>query len=498
MKQSRQLKLLKRLLIKSIITTKKYNLNPEAKKIEIDNEIIFSLSKLAQRDGVKIYLVGGYIRDMLLGKQSNDIDISVIGDAIKFAEKAAALFGLQLNAVYKKFGTALLIKDNLKIEFASARKESYELDSRKPHIEFSDLKDDLSRRDFTVNALAVSLNEDDYGSIIDLFDGLNDIEKKILKTPLDPEVTFSDDPLRMMRAVRFASQLEFEIHHDTFDGIKKMKDRLKIKNDSGVVSQERITDEFLKILSSNKPSIGLRLMLKSGLMDIVFPEIAALEGIEQRKDFHHKDVFYHTLKVVDNICRSTDNLWLRYTALVHDIAKPPTKKFVDGTGWTFHGHEELGAKWQKRIFTRMKMPMDKLPYVEKLVRLHLRPIALANESVTDSAIRRLIFEAGEWIFDLMTLCRSDITSKDPEKVKKFLSNFDKVEKRINEVEERDKIRSFQSPLRGDEIMKLFDIPPSKKVGEIKTKIEEAILDGIIPNEYEAALNYALKIKDGEA
>jgi poly(A) polymerase len=473
-------------------------LNPfEAKNINLNNDVIILLSKLAQDSGVKIYLVGGYVRDLLLGIQCNDIDISIIGDAIKFAESAAASFGLQLNAVYKKFGTALLIKGNLKIEFASARKESYNLDSRKPNIEFSDLKDDLSRRDFTVNALAVSLNKEDFGSIIDLFNGLKDLENKILKTPLDPEITFSDDPLRMMRAVRFASQLQFEIHHDTFDGIKKMKERLRIKNDSAVVSQERITDEFLKILSSDKPSIGLRLMLKSGLMEIVFPEIAAMEGIEQRKDFHHKDVFYHTLKVVDNICKNTDYLWLRYTALVHDIAKPPTKKFVDGTGWTFHGHEELGAKWQKRIFMRMKMPLDKLPYVERLVRLHLRPIALANETVTDSAIRRLIFEAGEWIFDLMTLCRADITSKDPDKVKKFLSNFDRVEKRIHEVEERDKIRNFQSPVRGEEIMKLFDIPPSKKVGEIKTKIEEAILDGIIPNEYEAAYKYALKIKEGE-
>ncbi len=470
----------------------------KVKNIDIDNDVIISLSELAQRSGVKIYLVGGYVRDILLNKQCNDIDISVIGDAIKFAETAAYGFGLQLNAVYKKFGTALLIKDNLKIEFASARKESYDSDSRKPHVELSDLKDDLSRRDFTINALAVSLNKEDFGSIIDLFNGLADLENKILKTPLNPEITFSDDPLRMMRAVRFASQLQFEIHHDTFDGIKKMKERLKIKNDSGVVSQERITDEFLKILNCEMPSIGLRLMLKSGLMEIVFPEIAALEGIEQRKDFHHKDVFYHTLKVVDNICKNTNDLWLRYTALVHDIAKPPTKKFADGIGWTFHGHEEIGAKWQKRIFNRMKMPLDKLPYVERLVRLHLRPIALANDSVTDSAIRRLIFEAGEWIFDLLTLCRADITSKDPEKVKKFLSNFDKVEKRIHEVEERDKIRNFQSPVRGDEIMKLFGIPPSKKVGEIKSKIEEAILDGIIPNEYEAAYNYALKIKEGKA
>ncbi|RPI18572.1 MAG: HD domain-containing protein [Ignavibacteriae bacterium] len=433
-----------------------------------------------------------------MNKECNDIDISVIGDAIEFADSAAEKFGVKLSAYYKRFGTALLETDGWKIEFASARKESYDIDSRKPNVEFSNLKDDLSRRDFTINALAVSLNKDDYGDVIDLFNGLEDLRNKILRTPLEPEKTFSDDPLRMMRAVRFASQLQFEIHPETFEGIQQMKERLRLKNDNtGVVSQERITDEFLKILMSSKPSIGLKLMQKTGLMEIVFPEFAQLEGVDQRKDFHHKDVFYHTLQVLDNICRKTDDLWLRYTALVHDIAKPPTKKFIEGTGWTFHGHEELGAKWQKKIFNRMRLPLDKLPYVEKLVRLHLRPIALADENVTDSAIRRLIFEAGDSIFDLMKLCRADITSKDPDKVKKFLGNFDRVEKRILEVEERDKIRNFQSPVRGDEIMKIFDIPPSKKVGEIKSMIEEAILDGIIPNEYDAALKYAYKIKNEE-
>jgi len=468
------------------------------KKYKFENKILAYISALAVEKEVPVYVVGGYVRDALMNKECNDIDISVIGDAIEFADSAAEKFGVKLSAYYKRFGTALLETDGWKIEFASARKESYDIDSRKPNVEFSNLKDDLSRRDFTINALAVSLNKDDYGDVIDLFNGLEDLRNKILRTPLEPEKTFSDDPLRMMRAVRFASQLQFEIHPETFEGIQQMKERLRLKNDNtGVVSQERITDEFLKILMSSKPSIGLKLMQKTGLMEIVFPEFAQLEGVDQRKDFHHKDVFYHTLQVLDNICRKTDDLWLRYTALVHDIAKPPTKKFIEGTGWTFHGHEELGAKWQKKIFNRMRLPLDKLPYVEKLVRLHLRPIALADENVTDSAIRRLIFEAGDSIFDLMKLCRADITSKDPDKVKKFLGNFDRVEKRILEVEERDKIRNFQSPVRGDEIMKIFDIPPSKKVGEIKSMIEEAILDGIIPNEYDAALKYAYKIKNEE-
>lgn len=459
------------------------------------NNIIKRIADISRNTGVQAFLVGGYVRDKLLGIEKKDIDISVIGDAIWFAETAASAFGSKLSAVYKKFGTALLETDQIKVEFASARKESYKSDSRKPVIEFADLKEDLSRRDFTVNALAVSLN-DDKNEVIDLFNGLDDLKDKVLRTPLDPVTTFNDDPLRMMRACRFASQLDFEIAGDTFDAVKQMRERLKVNNgESSVVSQERITDEFLKILASPKPSIGLKLMFKSGLMEIVFPEVHNLEGVDQRKDFHHKDVFYHTLQVVDNISLKTDNLWLRFAALMHDIAKPPTKKFFEDIGWTFHGHEELGAKWQKKIFTNHKLPFDKLPYVEKLVRLHLRPIALAEENVTDSAIRRLIFEAGDDIDDLLTLCRADITSKDPGKVKKYLENFDKVEKRIAEVEKRDKIRNFQSPVKGEEIMKICNLEPSRKVGLLKTRIEEAILDGIIPNEYEAALEYLNKIKD---
>ncbi|MFI5164977.1 MAG: CCA tRNA nucleotidyltransferase, partial [Bacteroidia bacterium] len=322
------------------------------------------------------------------------------------------------------------------------------------------------------------------------------LENKILRTPLDPLKTFDDDPLRMMRAARFASQLNFTIDDKAFEAMKEMKDRLRIKSgETGVVSQERITDEFLKILASDKPSIGLTILFNYGIMEIIFPEVHAMQGVDQRKDYHHKDVFFHTLQVLDNISKKTDNLWLRFAALMHDIAKPPTKKFVEGSGWTFHGHEDMGARWQKKIFTRMKLPFEQLPYVTKLVRMHLRPIPLAGEEVTDSALRRLIFDAGDDINDLLTLCRADITSKDPSKVKKYLANFDVVEKRIAEVEERDKIRNFQSPVRGEEIMKICNLEPSRKVGILKTKIEEAILDGIIPNEYEAALEYLHKIKD---
>jgi len=467
------------------------------------DKVIQKIAEAASAKKVEAYLVGGYVRDRLLNKESKDIDITVIGDAIKFAEFTAGQFNTELNAVYKRFGTALLLipgsnEQEVKVEFASARKESYKSDSRKPDVEFSDLRDDLSRRDFTVNALAVKLCDSNKKSpeVIDLFGGLKDLDNKILKTPLDPLKTFDDDPLRMMRAVRFASQLNFEIAEETYESIKKMKDRLKIiPGENGVVSQERITDEFLKILMTPKPSVGLRLLFTSGIMEIIFPEVHYLEGVEQRKDFHHKDVFYHTLQVVDNISKHTDNLWLRFTALMHDIAKPPTKKFVEGTGWTFHGHEELGARWQRKIFTRLKLPFDQLPYVEKLVRLHLRPIPLANDNVTDSAVRRLIFETGDDMEDLLTLCRADITSKDPDKVKKYLSNFDLVEKRIIEVEARDQMRNFQSPVKGDEIMKICNISPSRQVGQIKTKIEDAILDGIIPNTYQAALEYLLKVKD---
>ena len=460
--------------------------------LEIRNSILKKLGKIADENNYRIFVVGGYVRDLILGKEDNDIDIMVLGDGIKFAELAAKLAGGKLDAVYKNFETALMNTDDMKIEFASARKESYERSSRKPKVETASLEEDLSRRDFTINAFAVGLNKDNYGELTDIFNGYNDIQEKILKTPLEPEKTFDDDPLRILRAIRFASVLNFKIEENTFNAIRRMNQRLK---DEGVVSQERITKEFMQILMSDKPSTGLDLLFKSGVMDIIFPEISQLVGVEQRKDFHHKDVFYHTLIVVDNISRATDDVWLRFAALVHDIAKPRTKKFVEGTGWTFHSHEEVGARMMKKIFLRMKLPMTKLAYVEKLVRLHLRPIPLAGEKVTDSAFRRLAVEAGEELEDLLKLCRADITSKNPDKVSKFMNNYEIVEKKILEVQEKDELRNFQSPVRGDEIMSICGLEPGRKVGIIKHKIEEAILEGEIPNEYKAAKEYLYKIKD---
>ena len=458
----------------------------------VKDEILLDIGKIADATKLRVYVVGGYVRDMILDKPTVDIDVMVIGDGVEFAGKVASELNDELSAVYKKFGTALLEHNEYKIEFASARKESYNRDSRKPNVEFSGLEDDLARRDFTINALAVSLNSDTLGQLIDIFNGQDDIENKIIRTPLAPEKTFDDDPLRIMRAIRFASVLDFSIETGTYDAIVKMKDRLK---EDSVVSQERITDEFLKILMSSKPSIGLDLLFKTGVMEIIFPEMSNLAGVDQRKDYHHKDVFYHTLQVVDNISQKTDNIWLRFAALVHDIAKPPTKKFVEGTGWTFHGHEELGARMMKKIFKKLRLPMSKLPYVEKLVRMHLRPIPLAKDEVTDSAIRRLAADAGEELEDLLTLCRADITSKDTSKISRFMNNYDIVEQKIRDVQEKDQLRNFQSPVRGEEIMEICNLEPSRKVGVIKKRIEEAILDGEIPNEYEAAKEYLYKIKD---
>jgi len=459
-------------------------------KVEIDNIVLKKIGKVADDNGVRAFVVGGYVRDMLLNKVDSDIDVMVLGDGVKFAKIVSKEYETPLDAVYKNFGTALLKLDEYKIEFASARKESYERNSRKPKVEQASLEEDLSRRDFTINTIALGLNSDNFGEFADLFNGHKDIKKKIIRTPLDPLKTFDDDPLRIMRAARFAAKLNFEIEEKTFEAIKEMRGRL---SEDKVVSQERITDEFLQILMTDKPSIGLDLLFRSGVMDIIFPEISALEGTDQRKDYHHKNVFYHTLIVVDNISQKTDNLWLRFAALVHDIAKPLTKKFVDGTGWTFHGHEELGARMMKKIFMRMKLPLNKLEYVEKLVRMHLRPIPLAKEDVTDSAIRRLAAEAGEELEDLLKLCRADITSKNPDKVSEFMKNYEIVEKKIMEVQEKDELRNFQSPVRGDEIMKICGLKQGKEVGIIKKRIEEAILDGEIPNEYEAAKKYLYKI-----
>ena len=460
-------------------------------KYKLENTYLKQIGKIADENNFKVFVVGGYVRDFIIGISDKDIDLMILGDGIKFAEIVANKYNKSLDAVYKNFETALLNIEDHQIEFASARKESYERGSRKPHVESADLNEDLSRRDFTINAMAIGINKDDFGILYDEYKGFEDIQNKIIKTPLDPEKTFDDDPLRIMRAIRFASKLNFKIEEKTFEAIKKMRKRL---TEDKVVSQERITKEFLQILMTDKPSVGLELLYKTGVMDIIFPEISALEGVEQRKDFHHKDVFYHTLMVVDNISRKSDNLWLRFAALVHDIAKPATKKFIEGTGWTFHGHEELGARMMKKIFIKLKLPMSNLEYVEKLVRLHLRPIPLAKEEVKDSAFRRLAADAGEDLVDLLTLCRADITSKNTEKVSKFMNNYEIVEKKILEVQEKDELRNFQSPVRGDEIMEICGLKPGREVGMIKHKIEEAILEGEIKNDYDEAKEYLYKIK----
>jgi poly(A) polymerase len=457
---------------------------------------IATVSSIADNMGVEVYIVGGYVRDILLNREKKEVDLLVIGNGPEFAQKIAASLGIKNVSIFKNFGTAQFNYEDYILEFVGARKESYSKKSRNPRVTTGTFEDDISRRDFTINTLAVSLVKENFGEIIDTFGGLQDLNKKLVKTPLDPEITFSDDPLRMMRAIRFASQLQFEVAPELIEASKKLKERLKTLPDCRqVVSQERITDEFLKILASPQPSVGLNLLYETGILEIIFPEIANLAGVDQRKDYHHKDVFFHTLQVVDNISLATENVWLRFAALVHDIAKPQTKKFIEGIGWTFHGHEELGARMMKHIFKRMKLPFNKQGYVEKLVRLHLRPMALAREEVTDSAIRRFIVDAGEDLEDLITLCRADITSKDPQKVSEYLENYERVMKKVWEVEEKDKLRAFQSPVRGDEIMKVCNIKPSKKVGEIKKAIENAILEGKIGNNYEEAYEYLLRIKD---
>ena len=458
-------------------------------KIEISNPLLQQIGALADAHGVDAYVVGGYVRDYILEQGDKDIDILVIGDAVQFAKLVAAKFGTETVVAFERFGTAMVPMNGGKVEFVGARKESYDPASRKPLVTGGTLADDLLRRDFTVNTLAVSINKNTFGALYDQFNGIGDLQDGILRTPLDPLKTFEDDPLRIMRAIRFASQLKFTIEENTFAALETMKGRLSI------ISQERISDEFLKILKTDQPSIGLRLMFDTGVMHLVFPEIAAMAGVDQRKDHHHKDVFLHTCIVVDNIARTTDNVWLRFTALVHDIAKPRTKAFKEGTGWTFHGHEELGARMMKSIFRRLKLPLDPLPYVEKLVRLHLRPMVLVDEIVTDSAVRRLVFYAGNDVDDLMKLCRADITSKNPKLVEKYLRNYDIVMQKIIEVEEKDRLRNWQPPVKGEEIMALCGLQPGRAVGVLKSAIEEAILDGKIPNEHDAALEFLLQIKD---
>lgn len=451
--------------------------------------ILGTVGKVADHRKVAVYAVGGFVRDTLLGKVCKDIDFVVVGSGADFARAVSKELGASKVVVYEKFGTALVEINEYKLEFVGARKESYRSDSRKPIVEPADLQTDLARRDFTINALAISVNAATFGQLTDPFDGMTALKKRIIRTPLDPGVTFEDDPLRIMRAIRFATQLDFEIETETMAGMQEMSQRLQI------VSAERISEDFLKILATRKPSKGLLLMDSCGVLKIIFPELIKLKGVEQVAGHHHKDVFFHTLKVLDNVAAVTDKLKLRYVALVHDIAKPRTKEFVAGKGWTFHNHEEVGARMLPAIGYRLRLPKEMTKYAQKLTRLHLRPIALTEEGVTDSAYRRLLVQASEVLDDLIMLCRADITSQNAKRVQKHLRNFDFVVERLQEVEEKDRMRAFQSPVRGDEIMKVCGLKPGPAVGRLKKMIEEAILDGKIPNEYEAAYNYLIEIKD---
>jgi poly(A) polymerase len=457
-------------------------------KKHLQHPVFEIIAEQAKSMNAEAFVVGGYVRDIFLKRDSKDIDVVVTGSGIELAKKVAHALPDKVHVNYfKNFGTAMIKLDDLELEFVGARKESYRRDSRKPIVETGTIEDDQKRRDFTINAMAIHLTENNFGELVDPFNGIQDLHDKVIRTPLNPDITFSDDPLRMMRAIRFASQLHFEIHPVALKAIKHNRERISI------VSMERITDEFNKIVLSSKPSVGFNLLFDTGLLQIIFPEFCALQGVEYVNGKGHKDNFYHTLEVLDNVAKLSDNLWLRWAAILHDIAKPLTKRFEQGHGWTFHGHEDKGARMVKGIFRHFKLPMnEKMKFVEKIVQLHLRPIVLAQDIVTDSAVRRLLFDAGDDIDSLMILCHADVTTKNEYKMRKYKQNFEHVQQKLKEVEEKDKLRNWEPPISGNDIIHVFDLKPGREVGIIKAAIREAILEGEIPNDFDSAYEYMIK------